>query len=57
MLGSADRDKTLSTCEWHGRRVECELCGEFQRCTERCDMVTCRECQATLLPRPGLLHR
>lgn len=57
MLGSADRDKTLSTCEWYGRRVECELCGEHQRCTERCDMLTCQECQATLLPRPGLLSR
>lgn len=55
MLGSADRTKTLSTCDWYGQRVECELCEEVQRCTERCEMVTCQECQTTLLPPRGVL--
>lgn len=57
MLGSADRRETLSTREWYGRQVECELCQEVQRCTKRWDMTTCQECQSTLLPRPNLLNR
>ncbi len=55
MLGSANRRKTLSSRDWYVKRVECELCGELQLCTERCDMVACQECQASLLPTPGLL--
>ena len=55
MLGSVDRAKTLTTCDWHGEYAECELCGHARLCTERCDMVTCRECQTTLLPAGGRL--
>jgi hypothetical protein len=55
MLGSADRTKTLASRDWYVQRVECELCQEVQLCTERCQMLTCRECQSSLLPTPGLL--
>ncbi|SEO67627.1 hypothetical protein SAMN04487948_104121 [Halogranum amylolyticum] len=50
MLGSGNQNDSLSSCEWYGTQVECELCGEVRTCTERCSMVTCRECQADLLP-------
>jgi hypothetical protein len=54
MLGSADRESTLSSCDWNGERVECDLCQRVRLCTEHSDMVTCRDCQADFLPRKGV---
>jgi hypothetical protein len=50
MLGSGHENNSLSSCDWYGTQVECELCEEVRRCTEHCSMLTCRECQVDLLP-------
>jgi hypothetical protein len=55
MLGSSDKNETLSSNKGAGQWTECELCGEERLCTERCDMVTCQRCQVDFLPRKGLL--
>jgi ribosomal protein S27E len=53
MIGTVDRTTTLSSCDWHGQQVECELCGEVRLCTEHCELMACQRCQATLLPARG----
>jgi uncharacterized CHY-type Zn-finger protein len=55
MLGSSDRAKTLSSSDWYGQYVECELCEDVRLCTEYCGLVTCPECQERFLPSSGRL--
>lgn len=61
MLGSLNRDDgqpggPVSSDTWFGKLVECELCGETQRCFTRFGLVTCERCQRDFLPRSGGLY-